>query len=182
MATAGEKATVLGQEAALSGRVVAQDLTVLGRFDGTLDVKGVLLIGSDGRVKAVVHASAVEIHGSFEGEIESTTLVFAETARAKGVFRASRLTIREGARVDGGMNLPAEGAKAKTLHPIPPHTQTTPAPAAAQSAPQTTTPQPAATAPQPSTSAPQPAAPSTSATQPAATPEGAPSKPNSPHP
>jgi cytoskeletal protein CcmA (bactofilin family) len=172
VATAGEKATVLGQEAALSGRVVAQDLTVLGSFDGNLDVKGVLRIGPDGRVKAVVHASAVEIHGTFEGEIESNTLVFAETARAKGVFRASRLTIREGAHVDGGMNLPAEGAKAKTLHPIPPATHTTPAAAAAQSAPQTTTPQPAAAAPQPSTSA----------TQPAATPEGAPSKPNSPHP
>ncbi len=127
MAAATERGTVLGSGATLTGRVAVQELSVAGRFDGTLEVKGLFKVEREGRVNAVVRAKAVEIDGTFDGEIEATSLVFGATAQARGRFRAERLAIRDGARVDGAMNLPA-------AEPAPPKVEDTPA--ATQPAPQ----------------------------------------------
>jgi cytoskeletal protein CcmA (bactofilin family) len=106
---------VLGDGATLKGRVAGKDITILGRFEGTIDVKGTVRIGRQALVKAEVRAQAVEIDGEFEGEIRTSRLSFGETARAKGAFRADRLRIMDGALVDGAMNLDAAAPKPAPL-------------------------------------------------------------------
>jgi cytoskeletal protein CcmA (bactofilin family) len=119
---------VIGEDSKLTGRVTGKDLTIHGRFEGTLEIKGVLRVARNGRVSAVVKAHSVEVDGEFDGEIRAQSLAFDENARAKGVFVADKLRIREGARVDGAVNLTVAAAPAPATASAPAPTPT-PAPA-----------------------------------------------------
>jgi cytoskeletal protein CcmA (bactofilin family) len=96
---------VFGEDSRLSGRVSGQDFTILGHFEGELQATGRLRIGPAAVVRARVQAAAVEIEGDFEGEVRSDLLRFGRTARAKGEFLAERLSLQEGALVNGPVNL-----------------------------------------------------------------------------
>lgn len=99
-------AAVVAEEAEFKGRCKGRDLTVLGRFHGQLELLGRLRLGPQSRVSGTVVADAVEIEGDFEGEVHAAKLTFGSGARARGIFLAPRLVIREGASVDGTLNLP----------------------------------------------------------------------------
>jgi cytoskeletal protein CcmA (bactofilin family) len=101
----GDPAAIISAEAEFSGRMEAKDLNVLGRFDGDLKLSGRLRVGAQARVKARVQASAVDINGEFEGEVRAQTLSFGETARAKGIFLSDRVSMKDGAQVNGAFNL-----------------------------------------------------------------------------
>lgn len=100
--------SVLSEDASLSGRITGQDLTVLGGFDGEITVRGRLRIGPNAKVNAKVKAESVELEGQFDGEIRTKALSVAPSARARGLFLADRLAIREGAVVEGAFNLAME--------------------------------------------------------------------------
>jgi cytoskeletal protein CcmA (bactofilin family) len=100
----GTTTAIVGEDAQLSGRFTGQDLDVLGRLEGDVEVKGRLRVGKQGRVKAKVKAAVVEIEGEFEGELRSDMLTLTETAKAKGTFVAKRLNVREGAVLEGAIN------------------------------------------------------------------------------
>ncbi|PYQ52573.1 MAG: hypothetical protein DMF78_11015 [Acidobacteria bacterium] len=104
MAVPHRDATVLSPGTALSGRVSGQDLDVLGAFDGELELSGRLRLATGSKVKARVRAALVEIDGDFEGEVRAGTLRVAESAHARGLFFADRITVVEGARLEGGVN------------------------------------------------------------------------------
>jgi len=97
---------VVAEGAFLSGRMEGVDIEVAGCFEGTLIITGRLLIKSGAKVKADVHASHVRLEGEFEGQIEAGELAFGDCARARGLFRAGKISMPEGAVVDGGLNLP----------------------------------------------------------------------------
>lgn len=98
--------TTIGADATISGRISGQDLQVLGAFDGEITLKGTLRVGAQGRVKAVVKAAVVEIRGTFDGEVGAGKLIFGDSARARGVFRSDRISMQEGAVVNGAINGP----------------------------------------------------------------------------
>jgi cytoskeletal protein CcmA (bactofilin family) len=101
--------TTIAKDAVFTGRLTGADLRVLGRVEGELQLTGALRVNQNGKVKATVKAAAVEIQGDFEGEIRSGTLVFGETATARGTFLSEKLSIREGAVVEGSVNLDRSG-------------------------------------------------------------------------
>ena len=101
-----EQWAVIGEDAAFSGRLAGRNVIVNGRIEGEMEISGRLRLGPRSVVKAIVRAAAVELDGEFEGDILTTFLTFGATARARGVFHAERLSIREGALVDGALNLP----------------------------------------------------------------------------
>ena len=111
----GTKAAILGEDAQFSGRFSGQDLDVLGRLEGDVEVKGRLHIGKQGRVKAKVKAAVTEIEGEFEGELRSDSLTLTETAKARGTFLAKRLCVREGALLEGSINPGAAQAPAPAI-------------------------------------------------------------------
>jgi cytoskeletal protein CcmA (bactofilin family) len=111
--------TTIGAQATITGRMGGEDLQVLGAFDGEISVRGTLRIGPQGRVKGIVKAATVEVRGTFDGEIGATTLVFGDTARARGTFRADKLSIQEGAVVDGSINGPERPKTAPVTAPAP---------------------------------------------------------------
>ena len=105
MAMNGQDVSILSEDASLSGRITAQDLTILGGFEGDVVVRGRLRVGPNAKVKAKVKAESVELEGTFDGEIRAKSLSFAPSAHARGLFLADKLGIREGATVEGSFNL-----------------------------------------------------------------------------
>ena len=115
----GHDVSILSEDASLSGRINAQDLTILGGFEGDVVVRGRLRIGPNAKVKAKVKAESVELEGQFDGEIRAAALTFAPTSRARGLFLADRLGIREGAVVEGSFNLAVESDTRPEAKPEP---------------------------------------------------------------
>ena len=99
-----QEATVLAPGCALTGRVSCRDLEVLGRFEGEIELSGRLRLAPGSEVKARVRADLVEIEGNFEGEVRARALRVSESAAARGLFFADRIAVREGARLEGGVN------------------------------------------------------------------------------
>lgn len=120
-----EGGAVFGAEEVFSGTLHGQDLTVHGGFDGEVELKGRLRVTRGGRVRAKVKAMAVDLEGEFDGEIRTETLTVAETARARGTFVAKRLSVKEGALIEGAVNPPGE---ARTGTPVSTPVRTSPAP------------------------------------------------------
>jgi len=115
MPTGTMDATVLDSGAALSGRFSGRDLLVRGGFEGELVLSGRLQTATGSRLRAHVRAAVVEIEGEFDGEIRAGTLRLAGSARARGVFVADRLDVREGALLEGAVNLASSDVSASEL-------------------------------------------------------------------
>ena len=103
---------VVDRHTTLSGTVSGHDLIVLGSLEGDLRLTGRLHIAAGSRLKARVQATVVELDGEFEGELRAETLRVAASARAKGVFVAERLSIEEGALLEGDVQSPAHATPA----------------------------------------------------------------------
>jgi cytoskeletal protein CcmA (bactofilin family) len=99
---------VVDRHTTLSGSVSGHDLIVLGSLEGDLRLSGRLHVAAGSRLKARVQATVVELDGDFEGELRAETLHVAASARAKGVFVAERISIQEGALLEGNVQAPAD--------------------------------------------------------------------------
>jgi len=167
----------VGEDAAFTGRFTGQDLVVLGRLEGDVELKGALRVGKQGNVKAKVSASTVEIEGEFEGEVRADTLSLADSAKAKGTFVAKRLNVREGAILEGAVN-PSGPKPAPVATPVKP---VTPVPSSSPSGPGvagSAAPAPATTSP----GGPTPIAPSGTGAAPGGPGTGTPPKPEGGNP
>jgi cytoskeletal protein CcmA (bactofilin family) len=59
--------------------------------------------GSD--IEAKIKANRVEIDGRFQGEVQADSLQLLQRGRASGTFRAKTLTVEEGAKLDGDLEI-----------------------------------------------------------------------------
>jgi cytoskeletal protein CcmA (bactofilin family) len=128
-ATGAPQGGMVGEGTVVTGKVKGKDLTVLGVVEGEVQLEGRLLVGKGGRVKASVRAGEVEAEGELEGDVRTSSLTLAETARARGTFVAKRLVVKEGAHVEGAIN-PAEPTPATPHAPPAPVPPVPPAPPA----------------------------------------------------
>jgi cytoskeletal protein CcmA (bactofilin family) len=122
MAESAKDGAVVGEEASLSGKFKGQDLLVLGRLEGELELRGRLRVGPKGSVRATVRAATIEVEGEVEGELRSDALSLFPTARVRGTFAAKRLTVQEGALVEGSINPASSRAPEPPPPPTPPPT------------------------------------------------------------
>lgn len=142
MADAAKDVAVIGEEASFSGKFKGQDLIVLGRFEGEIEVRGRLRVGPKGQAKASVRAATVEVEGEVEGDVRCESISLMPTARVRGMLSSKRLAVQEGALVEGSIN----PASARPPEPPPPPAPAPPAPAQvtthAQATPAETKPEP----------------------------------------
>ena len=108
---AEQKATVLGRDDALSGRLILKGGgQLLGNFSGQVECDGDLLIGSEAHVEADIRSERVTIAGFLRGNIvASSRLKITNTGRLEGDARVGSLVVQEGGVHHGVIRVHPEG-------------------------------------------------------------------------
>jgi cytoskeletal protein CcmA (bactofilin family) len=96
--------TIIDAQADFEGTLKGKDAHVLGRFRGQIELSGRLVLGESARVEARVNADAVEIAGEYKGELKARSLSVLEKGRVDGTIDTQRLSMREGALLNGSIN------------------------------------------------------------------------------
>jgi len=99
-----------GEGIVIRGEVKAyEDITLAGRVEGTIEVPHhVLTIGQHAQVSAEISAKTVVVSGSVTGNLHATDqVVLGGHGAVEGDIVAPRVTIIDGARFDGRIDMPA---------------------------------------------------------------------------
>jgi excisionase family DNA binding protein len=100
---------VLDVNASMQGTLRFDDpvnLRINGKFEGTLDIKGKLMVGNKADVKANITGEIVYVSGVVNGNVKATThLRLESTARMTGDVETPKLSIAEGAFFSGHVEM-----------------------------------------------------------------------------
>lgn len=103
---------VLDVDASMQGSMVFKDpvnLRINGRFEGTLNTKGSLMIGEQAVVDADIYGDSIVIAGKVNGNISAMKeLKLIAPARVVGEVRTPILSVAEGAVIDGNIRMLAK--------------------------------------------------------------------------
>ena len=106
-------------DASMTGTITFKDPVNLqsnGRFEGTLETKGSLLIGEKAHVKATVRGETITIGGTVTGNITATTRIeLLATARVNGKVSSPRVAMQEGAVLHGALEMTGSRADSPWL-------------------------------------------------------------------
>lgn len=107
----GKKSTIntlLGPGAKYTGKLEASgSVQIDGEFEGEIDVKGTLLVGREGIVRAKTGARSVVVHGKLEGELSAGAKVeLMGGATFVGNVCTPSFIIQEQARFEGTCRMP----------------------------------------------------------------------------
>ncbi len=104
----------IGRTTRIVGRLTGDgDLVVEGRVEGEVTLEGHLHVAEGGVVAAPVSATDLTVEGSVDGDVEVRgAVVLRATGMVRGSIRASRVSLEEGAkftgRIEMDVELPAE--------------------------------------------------------------------------
>jgi cytoskeletal protein CcmA (bactofilin family) len=113
--TATREPAVIGPSIRIDGDVRGEEnLLIEGEVKGTVNLKdNNLVIGSQGRVKANVYAQSIEVEGLMEGDLfASDTVNVRKSAQVKGNITAPRVSLEDGARFKGSIEMDAQAVEA----------------------------------------------------------------------
>jgi len=105
----------IGQSVEIKGTLTGnEDLTIEGMVDGKILVKDhSLTIGANGRITAEVHAKTVVVVGQVVGNITADDKVeVAPSGSVEGDVRAPRVSIADGAKFEGSIDMDRKGSVA----------------------------------------------------------------------
>lgn len=107
MATIGPSISIQGD---LAGE---EDLVIQGRVEGTITFKqNLLTIGKDGHVNAMVNARILMVEGHVEGDLKGEEqVVLKKSADVRGNISAPRVTLEDGARFKGSIDMEGDPAR-----------------------------------------------------------------------
>ena len=99
--------TVLGANSTFNGELKSDaNVRIDGNFEGTLDIKGTILVGETARIVANIQArNEVKIAGAVRGNVNGRKVHLARTGRVWGDINASALQMDEGSFVDGKVTM-----------------------------------------------------------------------------
>ena len=102
-----EFATVLGADATFKGDLSFDSAAkLLGRFEGTIDAKGLVYIADGCNCKATLTAKEIAVEGQVEGNVEAGDRVeLKPTGKIMGDVVAARMTMADGAALDGHVRI-----------------------------------------------------------------------------
>ena len=96
---------ILDMSAAMKGSLVFSDpvnLRISGKFEGSLNTKGNLIIGTAAIVKANIIGEKITIAGKVTGDIKTTEIIqLISTAQVIGNIEAPKISVEEGAVFNG---------------------------------------------------------------------------------
>jgi excisionase family DNA binding protein len=111
---------VLDVDASMQGSLVFKDpvnLRINGRFEGTLNTKGNLMIGEHASVSADITGDVIVIAGKVEGRVQALReLKLIAPAVVTGEIKTPLLSVAEGAVFDGTCSMTSKGAHESSKH------------------------------------------------------------------
>lgn len=115
MADTNEFGTIIGPDANFKGDLTFDSAAkVLGTFEGSITAKGKVQIADGATCKATVKAKEISVEGRVEGNLEAADRV---ELRPNGVIAgditAARMTMADGASIDGHCRIGVNGAASK---------------------------------------------------------------------
>ena len=117
--SAPRETTYFGQNLKVTGNVYGSgDLIILGSLDGEFDLKGKLQVAEPASITGTVKAGHISVKGNIQGTITAIEKVHLDpTARVQGQINSPKISMMEGARFDGDINM--SGKKSQPLQPAP---------------------------------------------------------------
>ena len=104
-----EKISVLGPTLVFKGELSAdEDLMLKGRVEGSIRHTSSLRIGQEGSVQGDIEAKNITVDGTVEGDLRGDgSVTVRESATVTGNIFAPRVTLAEGARFSGAIDMDA---------------------------------------------------------------------------
>lgn len=99
--------TYFGKNLQIKGNVSGEgNLIILGSFEGQFDLKGRLKVAQGARIKGDIKATDIYVNGAVEGAVTASEKVHLDsTAKIRGGITAPRLSVLDGARFDGEIQM-----------------------------------------------------------------------------
>ena len=101
-------AALIGPSIRINGDLVGEeDLIIQGTVEGTINLhNNVLTIGKNGRIRANLHATTINVEGELRGDLfGSEKVVIKKTGNVKGNIIATRVTLEDGAIFKGSIEM-----------------------------------------------------------------------------
>jgi cytoskeletal protein CcmA (bactofilin family) len=112
-----DKVTLIDVDTRVEGKLKGKDARILGRFKGEIELTGRLYTGEGSKVEAMAAVDSAEIAGQYDGEVKAKSVLLLEKASVTGKLQTRNLAVREGARINGGVDAGQEAAKAPAPEP-----------------------------------------------------------------
>jgi cytoskeletal protein CcmA (bactofilin family) len=116
-ARSGGERAIIGPSISIQGDVTGEeDLVVQGRVEGKIDLKQHnVTIGKDGRVKADIFGRLIQVEGEVRGNLfGDEQIVVAGSGQVEGNITAPRVTLEDGCRFKGSIDMEPKGGTRKT--------------------------------------------------------------------
>lgn len=116
-ASRGTERAIIGPSITIHGDVTGEeDLMVQGRVEGKIDLKQHnVTIGKDGRVKADIFGRLIQVEGEVKGNLfGDEQIVVAGTGQVVGNITAPRVTLEDGCRFKGSIDMEPKGRSRDT--------------------------------------------------------------------
>ena len=116
---ASDKVSVLGPTLVFKGELSAEeDLMLKGRVEGSINHTASLRIGAEGSVKGDIKAQYINVEGKVEGDMHgSSSVTVKESANVKGNIYAPAVSLIEGARFNGSIDMDSVEKRAAAPKP-----------------------------------------------------------------
>jgi cytoskeletal protein CcmA (bactofilin family) len=115
----GKILSVIGKGSTFKGEIVCEGgARIDGSFEGTLLVKGPLVIGETARIVADINADAVSVAGSVKGNITAKKVDIMRTGRIYGDLITGSFTTEEGGFLRGQVRMTDGSAQAEEELPV----------------------------------------------------------------
>jgi cytoskeletal protein CcmA (bactofilin family) len=106
----GTNVVILGPRDTLNGRLeIHGDLKIAGTVEGELKASGDVLIDSTATIQASVEGSNVNVRGQVNGSVTARRrLTLGGSGKLNGDVKVSRLTVEDGATLNGNVTMTPE--------------------------------------------------------------------------
>lgn len=106
----GNNVVSLGPKDVLQGRLEVQgDLKIAGNVEGDLKASGDVTVDSGATIQAAIEGANVSVRGQVTGNVTARKrLTLGGTGRLNGDVRVSRLTVEDGATLNGSVTMSSE--------------------------------------------------------------------------
>ena len=111
---------MIGQTIKIKGTITgSENLVIEGQIEGSVDLSGNdLTIGENGQVNADLNAKVVHVQGQVDGDISgSEKVVVSKSGRVCGNIVAPRVTLEDGAKFKGSIDMDPGDSKPSAAKP-----------------------------------------------------------------